>query len=120
MARGAQAAATEELGGQDKSYKLGPSCPTWLDRTAPYIESVSRTVTSVRRFKERPMIQLATDPNASRNEWRPAAPGQAQGIPVDQRRADRSGHAWPFISRQAERPAAMQPSQRAGSASIGS
>lgn len=46
------------------------------------------------------MIQLATDPKASRSNWRPA--GEAKDNPMSARRA-RSGHAWPFIVRHAER-----------------
>ena len=48
------------------------------------------------------MIQLANDPNASRNSSRP---GQNDGKPSHfgpQR--SRSGHAWPFLSRYAPRP----------------
>jgi hypothetical protein len=47
------------------------------------------------------MIQLATDPNASRSNWRPA-PGEAKDMPMAARRA-RNGHAWPFIVRHTER-----------------
>ncbi len=47
------------------------------------------------------MIQLATDPKASRLNWRPA---EAKDTGVAMRRG-RAGHAWPFISRPAERPA---------------
>jgi hypothetical protein len=47
------------------------------------------------------MIQLATDPNASRSNWRPAA-AEAKDQTMAGRRA-RSGHAWPFISRHGER-----------------
>ena len=50
------------------------------------------------------MIQLATDPNASRTNWRPAAAAaEGKDDPLAPRR--RSGHAWPFISRHGERPA---------------
>lgn len=48
------------------------------------------------------MIQLATDPQASRSNWRPAA-GEAKDNSLATPR--RSGHAWPFISRYDERPA---------------
>jgi hypothetical protein len=48
------------------------------------------------------MIQLATDPNASRLNWRPAA---ADGKDQPEARRARSGHAWPFISRHGERQA---------------
>jgi hypothetical protein len=51
------------------------------------------------------MIQLATDPNASRT-WRPAA-SEAKENTLAPRRG-RSGHAWPFISRQGERPAQQE------------
>ena len=62
------------------------------------------------------MIQLATDPNASRRStWSPA--GEAKDNPLAASR--RSGHAWPFISRHGERPA--QPdSKRAPSTGSGS
>ena len=66
------------------------------------------------------MIQLATDPNASRKDWRPAAPGEARGFAAEEGRVPRSGHAWPFISRQAERPAALQEGQRPSRPSTGS
>lgn len=52
------------------------------------------------------MIQLATDPNASRSNWRPAA-AEAKDNPLAARRP-RSGHAWPFISRHGERIPALQ------------
>jgi hypothetical protein len=65
------------------------------------------------------MIQLANDPNTSRKDWRPAAPG-ANGFAAEDGRAPRSGHAWPFISRPAERPAALQESQRPARPSTGS
>jgi len=52
------------------------------------------------------MIQLATDPNASRLNWRPAA---ADGKESFVARRARSGHAWPFISRPAERAAPQEP-----------
>jgi hypothetical protein len=46
------------------------------------------------------MIQLATDPNASRSQWRPAAEPR-ENTPAARRA--RTGHAWPFISRHGER-----------------
>jgi len=46
------------------------------------------------------MIQLATDPNASRSTWRPA-PAEAKDNTLAARR--RSGHSWPFIVRSDER-----------------
>jgi len=63
------------------------------------------------------MIQLATDPNASRSNWRPA-PAEAKGQ-VNASRRQRSGHAWPFISHYAERPASQE-SQRTPSSDSGS
>lgn len=54
------------------------------------------------------MIQLATDPNASRMNWRPAANDGKPGS--FELKRGRSGHAWPFLSRQSERPAGQNPS----------
>lgn len=62
------------------------------------------------------MIQLATDPNASRLNWRPAGT-EAKSNGLAQRR---NGHAWPFISRHDERPAAQQQVQRAPTTHSGS
>ena len=62
------------------------------------------------------MIQLATDPNASRSTWRPAAEDQANLV----QRRPRSAHAWPFISRHGERPAAPQDSKPTHSSESGS
>lgn len=64
------------------------------------------------------MIQLATDPNASRLNWRPAA-AEARDNPAAARRA-RSGHAWPFISRHAERAGNPQDHKRTPSNDNGS
>ena len=47
------------------------------------------------------MLQLATDPHASRLNWRPATERKEPTVA----RAGRPGHAWPFISRHGERPA---------------
>lgn len=63
------------------------------------------------------MIQLASDPNASRMNWRPAQPdGKQAASPASRGRA---GHAWPFISRYAGKPAAgetpKKPSSEHGS-----
>jgi hypothetical protein len=55
------------------------------------------------------MIQLATDPNASRSQWRPAAADAKETNLAPSR--GRSGHAWPFISRHGERPS-QQDSKR--------
>jgi hypothetical protein len=62
------------------------------------------------------MIQLATDPNASRSTWRPAAEAQSNLV----QRPPRSAHAWPFISRQGERPSAPQESKPTHSSDSGS
>ena len=63
------------------------------------------------------MIQLATDPNASRLNWRPAATDPKESsLP----RKGRSGHAWPFISHYAERPAAPQEPKRPTTPASGS
>jgi hypothetical protein len=64
------------------------------------------------------MIQLATDPNASRN-WRPAAAEAKEANLAANRRA-RSGHAWPFISRQGERASVPQESKQTPSSDSGS
>ena len=47
------------------------------------------------------MIQLASDPNASRAQWRPTAEGRE----ALQAQPARATHAWPFISRYTEKPA---------------
>jgi hypothetical protein len=52
------------------------------------------------------MIQLASDPTASRVNWRPA-PAEGKEATLQAQRG-RSGHAWPFISRYADKPAAQQ------------
>jgi hypothetical protein len=63
------------------------------------------------------MIQLATDPNARRSNWNPAA--NAKETPSASRR-QRSGHAWPFISHYAERTPSSQEPQRTPSSESGS
>jgi hypothetical protein len=63
------------------------------------------------------MIQLATDPNASRSQWRPAAADSRDPTPATRR--PRSGHAWPFIVRHAER-AAPQDEKRTPTSASGS
>ena len=64
------------------------------------------------------MIQLATDPNASRSNWRPAA-GEAKEETLAARRP-RSGHAWPFIVRSADRANGSQDQKRTPSTESGS
>ncbi|MDP3672903.1 MAG: hypothetical protein Q8R69_24840 [Telluria sp.] len=56
------------------------------------------------------MIQLATDPTASPMKYRPQGDeeGKAQASAAPR---GRSGHAWPFLSRQPIRPA-RQDSQK--------
>jgi hypothetical protein len=50
------------------------------------------------------MIQLATDPTASRLSYRPPSEEQGKAQAFEAQRG-RSGHAWPFLSRQPIRPA---------------
>ena len=64
------------------------------------------------------MIQLATDPNASRSNWRPAA-GDTKEDTLASRRP-RSGHAWPFIVRSTERTVGSQDHKRTPSTESGS
>jgi hypothetical protein len=66
------------------------------------------------------MIQLATDPTASRTSYRPQGeePGKAQAQGFEAQRG-RSGHAWPFLSRQPIRPS-RQDSQKPTSSDNGS
>ena len=63
------------------------------------------------------MIQLATDPNASRSTWRPAA-AEDQANLVQRR--PRSAHAWPFISRHGERLTAPKESKPTHTSESGS
>ena len=62
------------------------------------------------------MIQLANDPNASRSFPRAAA---NDGKPDADRRA-KSGHAWPFLSQQAVRPARREASGKPAANDSGS
>ena len=48
------------------------------------------------------MIQLATEPTASRMSYRPA-PSDGNSSSHEMQRA-RVGHAWPFLSRYSARP----------------
>jgi hypothetical protein len=62
------------------------------------------------------MIQLASDPTASRVNWRPAmAEGKEIQEMSSQARRGRSGHAWPFISRYAEKPGSQQQAKKPSS-----
>ena len=63
------------------------------------------------------MIQLATDPNASRSTWRPS-PAEAKDSTMSRR--PRSAHAWPFISRHGESHADSQDTKRSTSSDAGS
>lgn len=59
------------------------------------------------------MIQLANDPNASRMGFRPAqneSPSRSFSNP-----RSRGGHAWPFISHHAGRPAPQHGARNPGS-----
>lgn len=49
------------------------------------------------------MIQLATDPTASRTSYRPPSEEAGKALAAGMPRG-RSGHAWPFLSRQPIRP----------------
>jgi hypothetical protein len=51
------------------------------------------------------MIQLATDPTASRSSYRPTAGDDENKSDAFDTRRSRNGHAWPFLSRHADRPA---------------
>jgi len=62
--------------------------------------------------KELSMIQLATDPTASRMGDRPARSEDEAKESTFETRRGRTGHAWPFLSRYATRPI-RQDSQKA-------
>ena len=64
------------------------------------------------------MIQLANDPNASRSFNRAAA-NDAGKEPAEGRHA-RTGHAWPFLSRYAERPVRPENSRKPAANDSGS
>ena len=59
------------------------------------------------------MIQLATEPTASRTSYRPAA-DDGKGPEREMQRA-RSSHAWPFLSRYAARPSQQEGRKNAAS-----
>ena len=50
------------------------------------------------------MIQLASDPNASRSTWRPAPPEDKEAT----LQGARARHAWPFISSYTDKPVAEE------------
>jgi hypothetical protein len=64
------------------------------------------------------MIQLATDPNASRVSYHSSEAQQGKE-PVEANQRARSGHAWPFLSRPAARPV-RQDSQKPAANDSGS
>lgn len=51
------------------------------------------------------MIQLASDPNASRTNWQ-ASQADERAAALTTELAGARRHAWPFISRHADKPAA--------------
>lgn len=51
------------------------------------------------------MIQRASDPNASRMNWRVSPVGSREGAPEVLRA--RTARAWPFLSKEVQRPAAQ-------------
>jgi hypothetical protein len=65
------------------------------------------------------MIQLATDPTASRMSYRPEhGEGAAKESTLEAKRG-RAGHAWPFLSRYAPQPV-RQDAPKAGGSESGS
>jgi hypothetical protein len=63
------------------------------------------------------MIQLATDPTASRMSYRLArSEDEAKDSGFDTKRG-RTGHAWPFLSRYAPRPVRQDGQKTTGSGS---
>ena len=57
------------------------------------------------------MIQLATDPNASRQSSHPLQDDEGREGTAGSR-SSRTGHAWPFLSRHAPSPAANDSHKR--------
>lgn len=66
------------------------------------------------------MIQLANDPNASRSFDRAAANDSHGGKAGTGAMRGRSGHAWPFLSRYAARPAREENSSKPAANDSGS
>ena len=63
------------------------------------------------------MIQLATDPTASRMSYRPAhSDGTGKESTCETKRG-RTGHAWPFLSRYAPRPVRQDSQKSTGNES---
>ena len=65
------------------------------------------------------MIELATDPNASRMSYRPGRGDDEAKDPPPEARRGRPGHAWPFLSHYEARPA-REESQKAKASDSGS
>jgi hypothetical protein len=64
------------------------------------------------------MIQLATDPTASRMSFRPEhGAGAAREESTQEARRGRTGHAWPFPSRYAPKPVRQEAPKAAGTES---
>jgi hypothetical protein len=64
------------------------------------------------------MIQLATEPTASRMSYRPV---QSDGKgSTDETQRGRPGHAWPFLSRYAARPSQQQEGRKNADTDSGS
>jgi hypothetical protein len=63
------------------------------------------------------MIQLATDPTASRTSYRPVAGEGTAKEPTHETKRGRTGHAWPFLSRYAPRPVRQDSQKSTGSES---
>jgi hypothetical protein len=59
------------------------------------------------------MIQLATDPHASRPNWRQSLEAEGRHNAAEPLRR-REAHPWPFISKQADRPVAQAHPRAAG------
>jgi len=64
------------------------------------------------------MIQLASDPTASRTNWRPTS-SEDKAASLEPRRA-RAAHAWPFISRYADKPTGQNTPKTPASSDHGS
>jgi hypothetical protein len=63
------------------------------------------------------MIQLATDPTASRMGYRPAQREEQPKASTFETKRGRTGHAWPFLSRYATQPAGQNSRKSTGTES---
>ena len=95
------------------SYKAQPTCPTYRLRHEPYIQSDYPGLEPAGIPKEHSMIQLATDPTASRMSYRPQRGEGAAKESTSEIRRGRTGHAWPFLSRYTPRPVREDTTRRA-------